>query len=289
MKLDNDQYQIIVESSPNMIWRAGKDTLCNYFNKTWLNFTGKAMEDEVGTGWTEGVHPEDYDNCLKIYLEAFAKQESFEMEYRLKRKDGLYRWINDRGVPYYVGDHEFCGYIGSCIDVTDKVEGQKMRDLAQKDGLTGIYNRQYFEQLANVEFSKAKRFKTDLCIAMIDINSFKKINDTHGHHAGDLVLKEVAKIISDNIRELDVFGRFGGDEFILLMSNTDAAEAAIIISRLKYLIEDMEISYNDKIIRLSASMGLHQLAAEEALERVIIEADKKLYEEKRSRKSLSER
>lgn len=289
MKLDNDQYQIIVESSPNMIWRAGKDTLCNYFNKTWLNFTGKAMKDEVGTGWAEGVHPEDYDNCLKIYLESFAKQESFEMEYRLKRKDGLYRWINDRGVPYYVGDHEFGGYIGSCIDVTDKVEGQKMRDLAQKDGLTGIYNRQYFEQLANVEFSKAKRFKTDLCIAMIDINSFKKINDTHGHHAGDLVLKEVAKIISDNIRELDVFGRFGGDEFILLMSNTDAAEAAIIISRLKYLIEDMEISYNDKIIRLSASMGLHQLAAEEALERVIIEADKKLYEEKRSRKSLSER
>jgi len=283
MKLDNDQYQIIVESSPNMIWRAGTDTLCNYFNKTWLNFTGKAMEDEIGAGWTEGVHPEDHDKCMEIYLEAFAKQESFEMEYRLKRKDGLYRWINDRGVPYYVGDHEFRGYIGSCVDVTDKVEGQKMRDLAQKDGLTGIYNRQYFEQLANVEFSKARRFKTDLCITMIDINSFKKINDTHGHNAGDLVLKEVAKIIRDNIRELDIFGRFGGDEFILLMSNTTQAEAATIIARLKQIIETMEIAYNDKLIRLSASMGLYQMEAEEALERVIIEADKKMYEEKRSR------
>lgn len=283
MKLDNDQYQIIVESSPNMIWRAGKDTLCNYFNTTWLNFTGKAMKDEVGTGWAEGVHPEDYDTCLKIYLDAFAKQESFEMEYRLKRKDGAWRWINDRGVPYYTGDHKFSGYIGSCIDVTDKVEGQKMRDLAQKDGLTRIYNRQYFEQLANVEFSKAKRFQTDLCIAMIDINRFKKINDTYGHHAGDLVLKEVAATINGSIREFDIFGRFGGDEFILLMSNTNYPEASMIIQRLKDILDNLEICYNGKSIRVSASFGLYQMREEESIERVTIEADKKLYEIKQSR------
>lgn len=132
------------------------------------------------------------------------------MEYRLKRSDGVYRWINDRGVPYYLNDHEFAGYIGSCMDVTDKVEGQKMRDLAQRDGLTRIYSRQYFEQLANIEFSKAKRFQSDLCIAMIDIDKFKCINDTYGHHAGDLVLKTVAQTINDNIRTFDLFGRYGG-------------------------------------------------------------------------------
>lgn len=283
MKLDHHQYQIIVESSPNMIWRAGTDALCNYFNTTWLNFTGKAMKDEIGTGWAEGVHPEDYDTCLKIYLDAFEKQESFEMEYRLKRKDGSWRWINDRGVPYYIDNHEFAGYIGSCMDVTDKVEGQKMRDLAQKDGLTHIYNRQYFEQLAYVEFSKAKRFRNDLCITMIDIDKFKKINDTYGHYAGDLVLKEVAKTINESIREFDIFGRFGGDEFILLMSNTHYAEAALIIQRLKDILENLEINYNDKVIHVSASFGLYQMHEEDALERVIIEADKKLYEIKRSR------
>lgn len=283
MNLDNNQYQIIVESSPNMIWRAGKDTLCNYFNTTWLNFTGKAMEDEIGTGWTEGIHPEDYDTCLKIYLDAFAKQESFEMEYRLKRKDGAWRWINDRGVPYYINDHEFAGYIGSCVDVTDKVEGQNMRDLAQKDGLTHIYNRQYFEQLANVEFSKAKRFQTDLCIAMIDIDAFKNINDTYGHYAGDLVLQEVATTINESIREFDIFGRFGGDEFILLMSNTNYAKAAIMIQRLKTIIDNLAIHYNSKSICVSASFGLYQMHEEDTLDKVIIEADKKLYEIKKSR------
>lgn len=283
MKLDNDQYRIIVESSPNMIWRAGTDTLCNYFNTTWLKFTGRTMTQEMGNGWAEGVHPEDFDMCLKVYLEAFAKQESFEMEYRLKRRDGVYRWINDRGVPYYINDHQFAGYIGSCMDVTDKVEGHKLRDLAQRDGLTRIYNRQYFEQLASVEFTKAQRFDTDLCVAMIDIDRFKTINDTYGHHAGDLVLKTVAKTINESIRAFDLFGRYGGDEFVLLMSNTNYAEASILIARLKHVLETIEIKYNDTLIRISASFGLYQMHHEVILEKVIIEADKKLYEIKNSR------
>lgn len=283
MKLDNDQYRIIVESSPNMIWRAGTDTLCNYFNTTWLKFTGRTMTQEMGNGWAEGIHPEDFDMCLKVYLESFAKQESFEMEYRLKRRDGVYRWINDRGVPYYINDHEFAGYIGSCMDVTDKVEGQKLRDLAQRDGLTRIYNRQYFEQLANVEFSKAKRFESDLCVTMIDIDRFKTINDTYGHHAGDLVLKTVAKTINESIRAFDLFGRYGGDEFVLLMSNTNYVEASILIARLKHVLETIEIKYNDTLIRISASFGLYQMHHEVILEKVIIEADKKLYEIKNSR------
>jgi len=289
MTLDNEQYRIIVESSPNMIWRAGTDTLCNYFNATWLSFSGKAMAEEVGTGWAEGVHPEDFDMCLKIYLEAFAKQESFEMEYRLKRSDGVYRWINDRGVPYYLNDHEFGGYIGSCMDVTDKVEGQKMRDLAQRDGLTRIYNRQYFEQLAEVEFSKAKGFQSDLCVVMIDIDKFKCINDTYGHHAGDLVLKTVAQTINDSIRDLDLFGRYGGDEFVLLMSNTNYTKASILIARLKDLLDTIEITYNDALIRISASFGLYQMDGEEILEKVIIEADKKLYEIKENLKNQARR
>ncbi|MBC3889412.1 diguanylate cyclase [Acetobacterium paludosum] len=283
MNLDNDQYRIIVESSPNMIWRSGKDTLCNYFNTTWLNFTGRPLEQEMGVRWAEGVHPEDYETCLKIYLDAFEKEESFEMEYRLKRKDGVWRWINDRGVPYYINNHEFSGYIGSCIDVTDKVEGQNMRELAQIDGLTRINNRQYFEQLANVEFLKTKRFQTNLSIAMIDVDSFKNINDTYGHHGGDLVLMEIAKTINESIREFDIFGRFGGDEFILLMSNTNYAEANLLIKRMKNIINHIKISYNDSVIHASVSFGLYQMYDEDTLEKVIIEADKKLYEIKKSR------
>ena len=125
--LPDSQYQVIVESSPNMIWRAGTDAKCNYFNKTWLAFTGRAMEQEMGDGWAEGVHSEDFHLCLQIYLDAFAKRQAFEMEYRLKRHDGEYRWINDRGVPFTDAAGIFAGYIGSCIDVTDKVEAQELK------------------------------------------------------------------------------------------------------------------------------------------------------------------
>jgi len=281
MDLDQNQYQIIVESSPNMIWRSGLDASCNYFNVTWLKFTGKTMAQEVGNGWVDGVHPEDVERCVKIYLEAFAKQESFEMDYRLKRHDGIYRWINDRGVPFYVGDHQFAGYIGSCMDVTEKVEGQRLREMAQQDGLTKLLNRQYFEQLGKIEFAKAKRFSTGLTLAMIDIDDFKRINDTYGHIIGDDVLKEIARTMKEVIRDFDLLARFGGDEFVLLMTNTNASEAEALIHRLDQAIKKNVVRNGDHEVKVSASFGIHQLNGEENLEKVLIEADRRLYEAKR--------
>jgi len=286
MDLEEGMFQLIVESSPNMIWRAGTDALCDYFNSTWLNFTGKTLEQEVGNGWTEGVHPDDYDTCLKIYLESFEKKIAFEMEYRLKNKAGVYRWINDRGTPLYLRDGSFGGYIGSCMDVTDKVEGQIMRDLAQHDGLTGIYTRQYFEQLANGEFARSKRFNFPLSIAMIDIDNFKSINDTYGHYAGDLVLKEIVSIINLTIREFDLFGRFGGDEFILLLVNNDAESAAVVADRIQQKIETALLSYHEFSLQTSVSIGICQLSDQDTLEKVIDCADMKLYEEKRNKSTL---
>ncbi len=83
------------------------------------------MEEEYGNGWAEGVHPDDFDRCLRIYLESFNRREIFEMEYRLQRHDGVYRWIFDRGVPFYGAEGDFAGYIGSCVDVTERVEAQE--------------------------------------------------------------------------------------------------------------------------------------------------------------------
>lgn len=283
MNLNTNEYQIIVESSPNMIWRAGTDTLCNYFNATWLKFTGKTMAEEVGNGWATGVHPEDFDRCLKIYLENFNKQTPFEMEYRLKRFDGLYRWINDRGAPVFLEDGSFAGFIGSCMDVTDRIEGSMMRELAQQDGLTKIYNRQYFEKLGNTEFIRAKRFNLPLSLLMIDIDDFKNINDTYGHIAGDAVLKEVASTLSQNVRELDVLARFGGDEFVVLMPNTTIDTAQILINRLDKAIKSLEVTFEQELIAVSASFGASQLNHEEKFEKVLVEADKRLYEKKRSR------
>lgn len=118
------EYQALIEQAPILIWRANKESLCDYFNERWLAFRGRTMEQEYGNGWAEGVHPDDFDRCLKIFMDGFNNREIFEMEYRLMRYDGVYRWIFDRGVPFYEDNGEFAGYIGSCIDVTERVEAQ---------------------------------------------------------------------------------------------------------------------------------------------------------------------
>lgn len=123
--LSLSEYQALVEQAPILIWRADTSALCDYFNERWLAFRGRTMEQEYGNGWAEGVHPDDFDRCLQIFLTNFNERKTFEMEYRLMRHDGVYRWIFDRGVPFSDEKGDFAGYIGSCVDVTDRVEAQE--------------------------------------------------------------------------------------------------------------------------------------------------------------------
>lgn len=279
MELDGNQYKMIVESSPNMLWRAGKDGLCNYFNATWLRFTGRPIEEEIGNGWAEGVHPDDLDRCLDIYNEAFSRRESFEMDYRLRRFDGEWRWINDRGVPFYNEEKEFLGFIGSCMDVTEKVIGEMLREMAQKDMLTGINSRQYFEQLAQTEMESARRYRTDLSMVLADINGFKKINDTYGHLMGDNVLKEFAKRLVSSIREPDIVGRYGGDEFMIILPNTEKEGAIILMKRIQTLLEK-SINVGDISLDVRCSFGIATFKKDDTLEALVSRADKEMYKMK---------
>jgi PAS domain S-box-containing protein len=107
-----------------MIWVSGQDKLCVWFNRLWLAFTGRRMAQELGNGWAEGVHREDFDRCLDIYISHFDARKDFRMQYRLRRYDGAYHWIDDTGIPRYARDGTFLGYIGSCIDVHEHRETQ---------------------------------------------------------------------------------------------------------------------------------------------------------------------
>ena len=122
LERSRDFYLTLFEEFPALIWRAGVDAKCNYFNKRWLQFTGRTMEQEVGDGWAEGVHPDDFDHCFEVYSTAFEAREPFEMEYRLLHNTGEYRWILDLGMPFYDLDENFAGYIGSCYDITKQKE-----------------------------------------------------------------------------------------------------------------------------------------------------------------------
>jgi PAS domain S-box-containing protein len=121
------EYRLLMEHSPVMVWRAGLDAKCDYFNATWLAFTGRTAQQESGDGWAEGVHPDDLQRCVAHYLDHFERREPFEMEYRLRRHDGAYRWIFDRGVPYTDDAGAFAGFIGSCVDVDERRRAQDVQ------------------------------------------------------------------------------------------------------------------------------------------------------------------
>jgi PAS domain S-box-containing protein len=124
-------FKELADFAPVMIWRSGTDALCDWFNKPWLDFVGRTMEQEVGNGWAENVHADDFDRCLDIYLRSFEARQPFTMSYRLKRHDGVYREILDNGSAFY-RDGEFAGYFGSCIDITDLRTLEEQLRQAQK-------------------------------------------------------------------------------------------------------------------------------------------------------------
>lgn len=110
-------FRLLADAAPVMIWVAGPDSLCTYFNKSWLDFRGRSLEQEVGNGWTEGLHPDDRDLCLATYQKSFFARQSFRMEYRLQRADSEYRWMEGTGVPRFE-EETFFGFMGSVADVT---------------------------------------------------------------------------------------------------------------------------------------------------------------------------
>jgi two-component system sensor kinase FixL len=125
LRESESRFRIVADAAPVLIWMAGVDKLCTFFNKPWLKFTGRSLEQEVGNGWAEGVHSDDLQKCLKIYTEAFDAREPFVMQYRLKRYDGEYRWISNQGVARHDARGNFAGYIGSCVDVTELLNKER--------------------------------------------------------------------------------------------------------------------------------------------------------------------
>ena len=119
-----ERFRLIANTAPVLIWMSGPDKLCTYFNESWLLFTGRNLEQELGNGWAEGVHEDDLKKCLDTYTQHFDRREKFSMEYRLRRHDGEFRWVLDIGVPRFNSDGSFAGYVGCCMDVSDLKEAR---------------------------------------------------------------------------------------------------------------------------------------------------------------------
>jgi PAS domain S-box-containing protein len=145
LRESEERFHLMADTAPTLIWMSGTNKLCTFFNRGWLNFTGRSMEEELGEGWAAGVHPDDLKDCLSVYSGAFDARKDFEMEYRLRRYDGQYRWIVDYGVPRFGSNGTFCGYIGSCVDITER----KLFEMSLRD-LTGRLIRAQEEECSRI-------------------------------------------------------------------------------------------------------------------------------------------
>jgi PAS domain S-box-containing protein len=125
LKESEERFRMMADSAPVLIWVADESGECIYFNKPWLEFTGRSLEEDEGKGWHQNVHPDDFDSFRSNYARALENRETFSTEYRLRRHDGEYRWVLDRGIPRYNADGSFAGFIGSVIDINEQKDTEQ--------------------------------------------------------------------------------------------------------------------------------------------------------------------
>jgi PAS domain S-box-containing protein len=130
LRESEQRFKVVTEAMPVMVWMSGTDKLCTYFNKSWLDFVGRTLEQECGNGWTENVHADDFERCLQIYVSSFDARQPFEMHYRLRHHSGEFRWILDHGIPRHAPDGTFEGYVGGCLDIHEQKEAAEQMKTA---------------------------------------------------------------------------------------------------------------------------------------------------------------
>lgn len=196
MVSENDQrFRVMADVAPVMIWMAGLDKSCNFFNQPWLEFTGRTMEQEMGNGWAEGVYPDDMARCLEVYVSSFDAHVDFRMEYRLRRHDGEYRWILDTGRPIFSKDGSLSGYIGSCIDITDLKKAEETNLRLQEQ----IYQAQKMEAIGSLAAGIAHDMKNLLLV--IQGNA---VLICAGTEAGGKVNDQAKRIVASSTRASDL-------------------------------------------------------------------------------------
>jgi diguanylate cyclase len=244
--------------------------------------------------FTDKLHPDDYKSTMDAMVRNMNGEiEVYECEYRIQAKDGSWKWFSDRGKVTQWDDNGKPAFAaGIVFDITEKKEKEKNLEIKNRlleetsitDALTGIKNRRAIMEELKLRIEQAQESNSPISIAIFDIDNFKNINDTKGHVYGDMVIKETADAISRSIRGLDAIGRYGGEEFLLILPNSNLDSARLVCERIRARIEGIEFNDGTKVT-VSGGVVIYQ---SEDIAGFIDRADKNLYKAKRNAKNKIE-
>ena len=290
LRTERERLNNIIEGTNAGTWELNVKTDELIIDKKCVEMIGYTLE-ELSSGklalWKKLIHPEDSEIALRtIKKHLDGETEYFEHEYRLKHKNGEFIWILSRGKILSWGmKNEPLLMFGTNMDITKrKVVEEKIKELSIRDPLTNIYNRRYiFDRIKEIK-AKYKRNREDFSVIIIDLDYFKNINDSFGHLAGDFILQEFTKLIQKKLRSFDLLGRYGGEEFIIIMVNCVKENALKRVESILEEIRETIFEYNSNQIKFTFTAGIADSNDFDfnsiALDKLLDTADKRLYKGK---------
>lgn len=230
------------------------------------------------------IHPDDQERVMRAMAYALNVPSEGDLEFRIVHKDGTPRWVAAVSNPIYDKDGTSRGIRSSIRDISVQKELEaELQSLAATDSLTGTLNRRAFLEKANEEIYRAARYDKPMTVAMFDLDHFKAVNDTYGHHIGDRCIVMLTDLVKASIRQSDLFARFGGEEFVLLLPETHLAPALQLCDRLRKRVEAHPVETDRGPINITVSVGLADFQQNATtLEEIIARADAALYTAKRN-------
>jgi len=254
-----DKFRALVETTHDFIWEVTADGFYSYCSPQIKDILGYRPDELLGKTPFEFMPLHEAKQAAKIFNNFVAHQAPFKaLENIHLSKDGLEVVLETSGVPFFSTSGELQGYRGIDRDITERKQAEiKLHHMATHDPLTDLYNRKILIEKFADDLFRAYRYDRPLSIFMLDIDHFKLVNDIHGHQAGDIVLQDIAKVLSDSIRKTDYAARYGGEEFIIVLPETPLTEADELAERLRKEVAALSIQImDDKEHNITTSIGV---------------------------------
>jgi diguanylate cyclase (GGDEF)-like protein/PAS domain S-box-containing protein len=285
-RLNEERWQLALQGTSDGIFDFDVKTGAVFYSPRWkemLGYTDSELRDESAT-WEELVHPDDLalaQNAVDSHLS--GKTDGYEAEYRIRCRDGEYKWIHARGRVLRDSKGTPLRLVGVHTDVTNRKRTEaRLAFDADHDPLTSLANRRLFQERLESEIQISRATESDLCLCICDLDHFKQINDAHGHGAGDGALIAFSELLQSLLRRRDFAGRIGGDEFCVLLPQTSVREASECMTRVREGLETLALGSEEGVVfSITASLGIAALQKSMDASKLMEAADFALYEAKK--------